>query len=79
MFAAMQGFSIRPPLPAGTPLGRFAEEARALARPAISGFRVGAALVGARTGRVYLGGNIEFPGAAIGQSIHAEQAAFANA
>jgi cytidine deaminase len=78
----MEGFAIRPALPArgrATALVRLAEEARALADPPVSGFRVGAALVGARTGRVYLGGNVEFPGAAIGQSIHAEQAAFANA
>jgi cytidine deaminase len=60
-------------------LRRLARQARALADPPISNFAVGAALVGAKTGRVYLGGNIEFPGAAIGQSIHAEQAAFANA
>jgi cytidine deaminase len=78
----MDGFAIRPPLPArarDTALARLAEEARALADPPVSGFRVGAALVGARTGRVYLGGNIEFPGASIAQSVHAEQAAFANA
>ncbi len=60
-------------------LRRLAQSARTLADPPISNFTVGAALVGAKTGRVYLGGNIEFPGAAIGQSIHAEQAAFANA
>lgn len=60
-------------------LRRLAKAARVLADPPISSFAVGAALVGAKTGRVYLGGNIEFPGAAIGQSIHAEQAAFANA
>jgi cytidine deaminase len=61
------------------PLRELAEAARSLADPPISNFAVGAALVGASTGKVYLGGNIEFPGAAIGQSIHAEQAAFANA
>ncbi len=78
----MEGFAIRPALPAkdrDRALRRLAEEARALADPPVSGFRVGAALVGAKTGRVYLGGNIEFPGTAIAQSIHAEQAAFANA
>ena len=78
----MEGFAIRPPLPArqrDAALVRLAEEARALADPPVSGFRVGAALAGAKTGRVYLGGNIEFPGTAIAQSVHAEQAAFANA
>lgn len=78
----MDGFAIRPPLPAkdrARALRRLAEEARALADPPVSGFRVGAALVGAKTGRVYLGGNVEFPGAAIAQTVHAEQAAFANA
>ena len=73
---------IRTVLPPETQLAalrRLAETARGLADPPISNFTVGAALVGAKTGRVYLGGNIEFPGAAIGQSIHAEQAAFTNA
>ena len=60
-------------------LGKMAAAARAYADPPISNFAVGAALLGASSGRVYLGGNIEFPGAAISQSIHAEQAAFANA
>jgi len=60
-------------------LGSLAAAARRFADPPISNFAVGAALLGAATGRVYLGGNIEFPGAAISQSIHAEQAAFANA
>ncbi|MBL8806538.1 MAG: cytidine deaminase [Rhodospirillales bacterium] len=78
----MEGFAIRAPVPVkdrARALRRLAEEARALADPPVSGFRVGAAIIGARTGRVYLGGNVEFPGAAISQTVHAEQAAFASA
>jgi len=71
--------AILPPETQLAALRRMAQSARGLADPPISNFTVGAALVGAKTGRVYLGGNIEFPGAAISQSIHAEQAAFANA
>jgi cytidine deaminase len=74
--------AIRAILPASKPapaLGKLAAAACRFADPPISNFAVGAALLGATTGRVYLGGNIEFPGASIAQSIHAEQAAFANA
>jgi hypothetical protein len=54
-----------------------AEDAAARdAHPAVSGFKVGAALVGATTGTVYLGGNWEIAGPSIAQTIHAEQAAF---
>jgi cytidine deaminase len=50
------------------------ERARALSRPAISGYRVGAAAVGV-SGRVWLGANFEFPGSPTSFSIHAEQCA----
>jgi cytidine deaminase len=74
--------AIRAIVPASKPapvLGKLAAAAARFANPPISNFAVGAALLGATTGRVFLGGNIEFPGAGISQSIHAEQAAFANA
>ncbi|WP_448189615.1 cytidine deaminase [Azospirillum sp. sgz301742] len=48
------------------------------ARPPISGFRVGAVALGL-SGALYLGANIEFPGQALSCSVHAEQAAVANA
>jgi cytidine deaminase len=78
----MESPAIRPALPLRArekALLALARQAREFADAPVSCFRVGAALVGAKTGRVYLGGNIEFPGAAISQSVHAEQAAFANA
>ena len=53
-------------------------EAQGYARPALTGFRVGAVVRGT-SGKLYLGGNIEFPGASLGQTVHAEQAALANA
>jgi len=37
------------------------------------------AVVRGTSGELYLGGNIEFPGASLGQTVHAEQAALANA
>jgi cytidine deaminase len=48
------------------------------ARPGVSGFRVGAVGQGA-SGALYLGANLEFEGAALGQTVHAEQAVVANA
>lgn len=48
------------------------------ARPPISDFRVGAVARGL-SGALYLGANIEFPGQALNASVHAEQAAVANA
>lgn len=48
------------------------------ARPGISGFKVGAVGQGA-SGALYLGANLEFEGAALGQTVHAEQAVVANA
>jgi cytidine deaminase len=52
--------------------------AQALAIPPVSGFRVGAVAQGL-SGALYLGANLEFPGMPLGASIHAEQAAIANA
>ena len=48
------------------------------ARPEISGYKVGAVGEGT-SGALYLGANIEFAGAALGQTVHAEQAVVANA
>jgi cytidine deaminase len=57
--------------------------AAAFSRPGISGFRVGAAActppVEDGWGRIYLGGNLEFTGEALGLTIHAEQAVTLNA
>jgi cytidine deaminase len=53
-------------------------EAESCARPALSGYRVGAVVRG-MSGALYLGGNIEFPGVNLSQTVHAEQAALANA
>jgi cytidine deaminase len=53
-------------------------EAESYARPAVSGFRVGAVVRG-MSGALYLGGNIEFPGVNLSQTVHAEQAALSNA
>ncbi|WP_269527094.1 cytidine deaminase [Coraliomargarita parva] len=44
----------------------------------ISGFRVGAVAQGT-SGRLYLGANMEFTGASLGNSLHAEQSAVLNA
>lgn len=52
--------------------------ARALAHAPVSGFRVGAVVEGG-SGQLYLGANIELPGLPLGQTVHAEQAALANA
>ena len=57
---------------------RLLAQASALARPAVSGFRVGAVTKGA-SGRLYLGANLEFPGHGLAATVHAEQAAIANA
>ena len=53
-------------------------EAQSYARPAVSGYRVGAVVRGT-SGALYLGANIEFPGEGLGQTVHAEQAALSNA
>lgn len=54
------------------------DAARERAFAPISGYRVGAVVLGA-SGRTYLGANIEIPGLPLGQTLHAEQAAAANA
>lgn len=51
--------------------------AREYARPPLSAFRVGAVALGA-SGTIYFGANLEVP-TALNQSVHAEQAAVANA
>lgn len=48
------------------------EPARTLARPPISGYHVGAVALCSDSGDLLLGGNLEFPGAAIWQTIHGE-------
>jgi cytidine deaminase len=52
--------------------------AQGLAIPPISGFPVGAVAQGI-SGTLYLGANLEFPGLPLSASVHAEQAAIANA
>ena len=47
-------------------------------RPEISGYKVGAVGLGA-SGALVLGANFEFPGAALAQTVHAEQCMVANA
>ena len=54
------------------------DAARGLSRAPISGFPVGAVARG-RSGALHLGANLEFVGAALGATVHAEQAAIANA
>lgn len=53
-------------------------EAESYARSAVSGYRVGAVVRGT-SGALYLGGNIDFPGVNLNQTVHAEQAALSNA
>ena len=53
-------------------------EAASYARPAVSGYCVGA-IVRGTSGALYLGGNIEFAGTSLGETVHAEQAALSNA
>jgi len=53
-------------------------QAQSYARASLTTFRVGAVVRGT-SGALYLGGNIEFLGASLGQTVHAEQAALANA
>jgi cytidine deaminase len=54
-------------------------QAQALARPDISGFRVGAVGRERQTGDLILGANVEFHGATAGDTIHAEQFLFSRA
>lgn len=53
-------------------------EAQSYARPAVSGYRVGAVVRGT-SGALYLGANLEFSGVSLNQTVHAEQAALSNA
>ncbi|KAI5585277.1 hypothetical protein POPTR_006G150600v4 [Populus trichocarpa] len=48
------------------------KSAQALARPPISDYHVGAVGLGS-SGRIFLGGNLEFPGLPLHHSVHAEQ------
>ncbi len=48
------------------------ETARALARPPVSGYRVGAVGLAAPSGDLLLGGNLELPGATIWTTVHGE-------
>lgn len=59
-------------------LAAFLPRASPLANAPVSGFRVGAAALGA-SGRVYLGANQEFAGLPLNFTVHAEQAAVLNA
>ena len=52
--------------------------ARAYSQPPISDYHVGAVVRGA-SGSLYLGFNLEFPGHALGFTVHGEQAALSNA
>jgi cytidine deaminase len=54
-------------------------EAQALARPPLSAFHVGAVGREAETGALVMGANVEFLGADMGETIHAEQFLFARA
>ncbi|MBN9027196.1 MAG: cytidine deaminase [Rhizobiales bacterium] len=47
--------------------------ARGVARPPISHFTIGAVALERETGDLILGGNVEFPGANLGEAIHGEQ------
>ncbi|WEK49420.1 MAG: cytidine deaminase [Candidatus Kaistia colombiensis] len=47
--------------------------ARGVARPPISNFTIGAVALERETGDLILGGNVEFPGANLGEAIHGEQ------
>src|SRR5665213_4360266 len=53
-------------------------QAESYACPALTTFRVGAAVRGT-SGALYLGANLEFRGASLSQTVHAEQAALSNA
>ncbi|MBO5493516.1 MAG: hypothetical protein J5974_09330, partial [Pyramidobacter sp.] len=59
-------------------LSAFLARAAELACVPVSGFRVGAAALGA-SGRVWLGANLEFAGLPLNFTVHAEQAAVLNA
>lgn len=52
--------------------------ARSYARPPISNYKVGIAVLG-KSGAIYLGVNLEFPGIPLNASVHGEQFAITNA
>lgn len=52
--------------------------ARSFARPFVSGYQVGAAAIG-KSGNIYLGVNLEFPGLPLNATVHGEQFLIANA
>lgn len=52
--------------------------ARSYAKPPISNYKVGVAVLGS-TGAIYLGVNLEFPGFPLNQSVHGEQFALSSA
>jgi cytidine deaminase len=52
--------------------------AKAYARPAISNYNVGVAVLG-KSGAIYLGVNLEFPGVPLNETVHGEQFAITNA
>ncbi|MGB0413911.1 MAG: cytidine deaminase [Coraliomargarita sp.] len=54
------------------------ELAKCFAETPVSGFHVGAVALGS-SGRIYLGANLEFSGAPLSASLHAEQSAILNA
>lgn len=54
-------------------------KAAQFAKPPISNFHVGAVARGTTTGNYFLGANLEFAGEALSFTVHAEQAAIANA
>jgi cytidine deaminase len=53
-------------------------QAAQFAKPPVSNFKVGAVAVG-RSGKTYLGTNVEFAGEALSFTVHAEQSAVVNA
>ncbi|KAJ0090966.1 hypothetical protein Patl1_13449 [Pistacia atlantica] len=65
-FAQKSGLTIHQLLPT------LVKSAKTLARPPISNYHVGAVGLGS-SGRIFFGGNIEFPGLPLHHSVHAEQ------
>lgn len=71
-------FSSENPAEEGPALLAFSRTAKEFALPTTSGYRVGAAAIG-ESGTIYLGANLEFPGAPPQFCVHAEQTAIAAA
>lgn len=65
-------------LPVGELMLGLIASAKGFAHAAVSGFRVGAVGLG-ESGALYCGANFEFPGCALDQTVHAEQAVVINA